>query len=160
MKNGYTHETLFLRPLVKILDDDFVNIFSVNQNIPYQDNHYFVIHKNNNIVKLTEFYERVEGYMERKEYKINNEWFYCFTFEITDKIAKYFDLFRENQINKLPKELIEKIKGFWLCKIGSYLNIFTNNYEESSIPLEDYHEPLADLILKEYNETGFNILDN
>lgn len=136
------------------MNNGFVNIFSVNLNKPYRDNHYFVLYDSSvgNLLDLNDFFEKKEGFLDNEDLLIDGKIYHCYTFEISNRITDIYENYRNNEIEKIPTDIINYIKSYWNSRVGFDLNCFDSNFKESHIKITDYTEDLADLILKQFEK--------
>ena len=163
MDKELTQEAYFLKPFIEINNKNFVNIFSVNQNKPYLDKNYFILHDHANAIVLHElitFYKVQPGFIRYESYKINGVFYSCFIFQPTDTLTHHYELFKTNNHGKLSDNIKKLITSYW-NKNGVTYNIFNTTFKESYIPHSDYIEDITDELFKQFTdyETKISILD-
>lgn len=151
MNTDLTKESYFLLPFIDVIDLNFVNIFSEDQNRPYLDKNYFIVHTANDAKDLyiiQNYYKDKSGFIKMYSDRIDGVFHYIFAFTADQNFNNDYELFISNNHKNISKEVASKITLFWNYK-GIGCTIFDQTFKRSYIPHSDYVENILDIIINQ-----------
>lgn len=141
MKLNFTKEALYIKALLNIERNDFVGIYSIDYNRPYLDRHFFILHKIESVSQLLElrrYYKNFDGYMGYKDYRIDKEFYVCYTFEIPGSFQDEYEYFLENKHSKIREVTKQVIDIYWKKYNIETRSLFLNDFEPSYVQHSDF----------------------